>query len=982
MKFINCAEFNWDKLLYRIKQKNLIPVIGPGLYYIEPKRKERILLYDFIAQQLAKQYGITIPAASNHKFTFVCSRILESGNFDYLKLSESIKRILKGILLFPFGPIEKLAHIKNLNMFITTTYDDFLGDTIKKARNHPIDVRGYTVHEKGFFHSEDELYNNIDNCQHSLVYHILGHLEENVNPAYTKADILRSTHEFSSDVDKYFQNKLLRKMRNSTLLFIGFRQDDWFLQNFIPPYANKLKRSSRDSTALFIGGISSADDNIHIDESLSFLTGYDVEIIYSCEPETFVDSLFKKLEEQCPEIIIPIPPPEIVKRGKKAVEDYSSSLREGEFTTLQEVKILLVGDGGVGKTSLANQLLYQSFNENESRTEGINIKNWIVERPRMEIKVHVWDFGGQEIMHATHQFFFSKRSLYILVLDSRKEEITEYWLKHIESFGGDSPVLVVLNKIDENPGLFLNRKSLRNKYKNIKSFHRLSCKTGEGISHFIRSLEDALEHLEIIKTPWPGNWFNVKDKLEEEKDKKRLFISYKEYQDICAEQNIRSESYQRTLLDFLNDLGVVLFYQVVESDDTHVLDPGWVTEAVYKIINSKDLAKNKGIIKLNLLDEILKQKNDGDYYYPPGKYIYIIQLMKKFEICFEIDTEHVLIPDLLDVEESPFEFDYKSSLNFILKYDFLPKSIMPRFIVKMNLDIKGILPWRTGVVLEDKTLQSIAVIKVDERERKIFIYLNGKQKKFYLAILRKAFRDIHHSFEKLAVSERVPVPDNLEATIGYDHLTTMKEAGKKTYFPEGAKKEYDIDTLLDGYKEKWSSSVSFRIKRRVAILNELDNLISKKSTLESTIHKILEHNLWILGNAYSRMSSNKTLKNAVKDCLGRKYEGDNESDRPDLLLSEDIHQSYLLIELKRPSHILNSDDENQAVKYRNKLHHYFHGKKINIILIGGKISNDISSLYSRDEVKYLSYKDVLSNARTNLDWLLKDLDLPPNDENE
>jgi hypothetical protein len=45
-------------------------------------------------------------------------------------------------------------------------------------------------------------------------------------------------------------------------------------------------------------------------------------------------------------------------------------------------------------------------------------------------------------MHATHQFFLSKRSLYILVLDGRKEEDAEYWLKHIESFGGDSPVLM------------------------------------------------------------------------------------------------------------------------------------------------------------------------------------------------------------------------------------------------------------------------------------------------------------------------------------------------------------------------------------------------------------------------------------------------------------------------------------------------------------------------------------------------------------
>jgi internalin A len=67
-----------------------------------------------------------------------------------------------------------------------------------------------------------------------------------------------------------------------------------------------------------------------------------------------------------------------------------------------------------------------------------------VKNGEREIKVNFWDFGGQEIMHATHQFFLSKRSLYILVLDGRKDEKPEYWLKLIENFGGDSPVLVVI----------------------------------------------------------------------------------------------------------------------------------------------------------------------------------------------------------------------------------------------------------------------------------------------------------------------------------------------------------------------------------------------------------------------------------------------------------------------------------------------------------------------------------------------------------
>jgi internalin A len=62
-----------------------------------------------------------------------------------------------------------------------------------------------------------------------------------------------------------------------------------------------------------------------------------------------------------------------------------------------------------------------------------------------DVRLHVWDFGGQEIMHATHQFFLTERSLYLLVLSGRQggeDAEAKYWLQLIESFAGDSPVRV------------------------------------------------------------------------------------------------------------------------------------------------------------------------------------------------------------------------------------------------------------------------------------------------------------------------------------------------------------------------------------------------------------------------------------------------------------------------------------------------------------------------------------------------------------
>jgi small GTP-binding protein len=504
------------------------------------------------------------------------------------------------------------------------------------------------------------------------------------------------------------------------------------------------------------------------------------------------------------------PPPEIAERGIEAIRSYFKSL-EAERRALNEVKVLLVGDGGAGKTSLVKQLLGEEFDKHELQTHGINIRDRKVE----DILVHFWDFGGQEIMHATHQFFLSKRSLYILVLDGRRDEKTEYWLKHIESFGGDSPILVLLNKIDENPSFEVNRKFLQEKYKGIKGFYRVSCANGQGIKDFTGALSKALADVELIETMWPKTWFNVKMQLEDMADN---FIRYDQYKEMCTEEKITDKSAQDTLVDFLNDLGVILHFKDFELLDTHVLEPKWVTNAVYRIINSKELAECNGLLKLDLLDKILPQKKEKgkprffdkilkhekeiEFYYPREKYRYIIDLMKKFELCYAIDGETVLLPDLLEVPEPEFDFDYAGALKFVIEYNFLPRSVMPRFIVKMHKDIASELRWRTGVVLEDEAFHSTAVIKADERDEKIYIYVDGEQKRDYFSAIRKTFRDINASFEKLEAKEMVPLPDNDEITIEYEELIGYELEGRDEYFIGKLRETYSVKELLNGIEKE------------------------------------------------------------------------------------------------------------------------------------------------------------------------------------
>jgi internalin A len=83
-----------------------------------------------------------------------------------------------------------------------------------------------------------------------------------------------------------------------------------------------------------------------------------------------------------------------------------------------ETKLVLVGEGNVGKTSLVAAFQHEEFVENRSTTHGIEIRTIEVDHPSeagIRIRMNTWDFGGQPVYRVTHQFFFSPRSLFLVV---------------------------------------------------------------------------------------------------------------------------------------------------------------------------------------------------------------------------------------------------------------------------------------------------------------------------------------------------------------------------------------------------------------------------------------------------------------------------------------------------------------------------------------------------------------------------------------
>ena len=176
---------------------------------------------------------------------------------------------------------------------------------------------------------------------------------------------------------------------------------------------------------------------------------------------------------------------------------------------LNEAKLILLGRGGVGKTSLVERLIHGRFGP-QPVTPGIHITDWQIPLHGGEnVRLHVWDFGGQEIMHATHQFFLTERSVYLVVVSRREgrvDEDAEYWLRLVETFGADSPVMVVLNKIESEP-FDLNRRGLHEKFPGrIREFLESDCKEGTGIGEVKQAIIRETERLPSVRDKFPARW--------------------------------------------------------------------------------------------------------------------------------------------------------------------------------------------------------------------------------------------------------------------------------------------------------------------------------------------------------------------------------------------------------------------------------------------------------------------------------------------
>ncbi|MCP4700740.1 MAG: hypothetical protein GY862_28380, partial [Gammaproteobacteria bacterium] len=474
-----------------------------------------------------------------------------------------------------------------------------------------------------------------------------------------------------------------------------------------------------------------------------------------------------------------------IKEQKKPAEinAYLKQLRDAKAAKkLNRVRAIFIGFGAAGKTSLIRALYDEAVVEGkEKMTAGIDIREWPV--PGSDIKAHLWDFGGQVMAHATHQFFLRSHCLYVVVLDARTEinanQQAEYWLEHVRAFGRNAPVLLAGNKSDlARVNLDMNR--LQEDYPNIVDFYPLSCVRREGkyapeFQRFLRDLSTQLQQTGTHQVRFSKPHFAVLEELRK-RSPREAFLDKSLFKDICAKQGVTAAGAlnREWLLDLFDKLGVVIHFPDIPRLEAYVLNPRWLTYGVYTLLYAETSQKRRGRLKGREAVEILQAEEVKDNlgnvltYRPVERCYFILEAMERFQLCYRLPGEQdiFILPDLLPSDrpkEKTLKFAKQQALSFDFDFEgFLPRHLISSFIVRRHTEIVDNLVWQNGVRLRAKTLEAEALAQADYHARRLSLWVTGRQAGRYFAVLHD---------EIMQMLERMP-------DLPYDEFTGLPESAR------------------------------------------------------------------------------------------------------------------------------------------------------------------------------------------------------------
>src|SRR6266568_2070074 len=545
------------------------------------------------------------------------------------------------------------------------------------------------------------------------------------------------------------------------------------------------------------------------------------------------------------------PPPEIVARGTADILSFLRELQESSIIRY-ESKLLLVGEGGTGKSSLLRALRNDTFDSNLSTTHGIEVDRLQLPSPHHEIILNTWDFGGQQIYHATHQFFLTKRSLYMVVWNARlgvQQGRLDYWLETIKAHAPDAPVLLVATHVDERvPDL--NYQLYRDVYPQIVGHLGISNKNGVGIVELKIMLADQALRLPLMGQPWPEKWLSAENVLLARPEH---HIDADTYAHCCSTCEVESEVAKGSLGNYLHDLGKILYFRDdYVLSNLVVLKPNWVTKAISRVLDDEATSKKQGILLHSDLPRIWAVDEEGQPY-ESHLYPIFLRLMERFYLSYQIEADSPgdhstssLIPQLLPYQPPtslpPGPKAHRkgqTQVEMLYRFDFLPPGIMSWFIVRTHR-LSQDLHWREGVLLAYEGHQARAELNPMQREFRLLI--QGPLPQNFFTILMNTMDVILAGFEGLKVRREIPCNCHWQHEetepcphfYRYEELVRRMEAKRYNVECPESFNEVSVPTLLYGIHISTDQQVmediqqgQQEIKQSLKELEKLDVILGK-----------------------------------------------------------------------------------------------------------------------------------------------------------
>jgi len=491
------------------------------------------------------------------------------------------------------------------------------------------------------------------------------------------------------------------------------------------------------------------------------------------------------------------------------LRNYWLDLAKGKETQRQ-LKVQFVGNGRVGKTTLAYALEHKHApSESFQSTHGIVIKD-IQQTLEGEgedepVTLQLWDFGGQEIYHATHRLFLADDCLYLLLWAEETEEHPDetcnpvsYWLEAIHDLGRNSPIILVKNQIDRADNLPARPAELTENLPGVEQIRqevKISAMQYRGMPALRGAIEAVLEELKPkICLELPTSWLNVQHQLQA---LEQATIPFAHFQQLCIKAGVHDA---RWFAGYLHKTGVFFYHQGLFQDQI-ILDQNWAIEAVYRVFDPYKPHRR-------LLERMGGRFTGGDASLiwreaEANEQEVYVDFMRGCGICYEphyrqnradekpFTEREFIIPALLPTTSTAqVAWGECRADDWLLEieYPFLHRSIIERMILRLGETFQG-EPWRTGIFYQTDAGQLLLDCdyqdKAHSTQGTLRFQLRGSQLERLVYDLRKLVSEVspHRRYEEYltpANQERHLLPEFQEQRMEQDSPLDTPASRDKT----------------------------------------------------------------------------------------------------------------------------------------------------------------------------------------------------------